>query len=152
MKRYGNLFQKVFEYDNLKLAHQKAGKDKSFYKEVKMVDANEDYYLIQIQNMLMWKTYTINSIDYKMFKKIDKGKEREIFKLNYFPHRIIQHALMNVIQDVLLKSFISNTFASIPNRGIHLTLKRMSNDIDNDIEGTKYCLKMDIKKFYPNID
>jgi len=152
MKRYGNLFQKVFDYNNLKLAHQKAKRDKGFYKEVKMVDANEDYYLIQIQNMLMWKTYSINPNDYKMFKKMDKGKEREIFKLAYFPHRIIQHALMNVIQDVLLKSFISNTFASIPRRGIHLVLKRIDADIKRDCNGTKYCLKMDVRKFYPSVN
>ena len=152
MKRYGNLFQKVFDYDNLKLAHQKAKRDKSFYKEVKMVDANEDYYLIQIQNMLIWKTYTVKPSDYKMFKKMDKGKEREIFKLDYFPHRIVQHALMNVIGDILLKSFIANTFSSIPKRGIHLALKRMDNDIRNDNAGTAYCLKMDVRKFYPSID
>lgn len=149
MKRYGNLFQKVFNYDNLKLAHQKAKRDKSFYREVKMVDANEDYYLLQIQNMLMWKTYSVTPSDYKMFKKIDKGKEREIYKLDYFPHRIIQHALMNVIEDILLKSFIANTFSSIPKRGIHLALKQMSNDMKNDREGTDYCLKMDVRKFYP---
>ena len=152
MKRYGNLFQKIYDYDNLKLAHQKAREDKSFYKEVKMVDANEDYYLIQIQNMLMWKTYTVVPSDYKMFKKLDKGKVREIFKLDYFPHRIIQHALMNVIEDILTKSFIGNTFSSIPERGIHLTLKRMSNDIESDITGTKYCLKLDVEKFYPSVN
>ena len=152
MKRYGNLFQKVFDYDNLKLAHQKAKRDKSFYKEVKMVDADEDYYLIQIQNMLMWKTYTVAPNDYKMFKKLDKGKVREIFKLDYFPHRIIQHALMNVIEDILLKSFIGNTFSSIPERGIHLTLKRMSDGIKNDRIGTGHCLKMDVRKFYPSIN
>ena len=117
-----------------------------------MVDANEDYYLIQIQNMLMWKTYTVAPGDYRMFKKIDKGKEREIFKLDYFPHRIIQHALMNVIENILLNTFISNTFSSIPKRGIHLALKRMDKDIKSNEQGTKYCLKMDVKKFYPNIN
>lgn len=117
-----------------------------------MVDANEDYFLTQIQNMLIWKTYSIQSTDYKMFTKIDKGKEREIFKLDYFPHRIVQHALMNVIEEILLKTFIDNTFASIPKRGIHFSLKRMDDDITSDEEGTQYCLKMDVKKFYPSIN
>jgi hypothetical protein len=152
MKRYGNLYEKIYSYENLQLAHQKARKDKSFYNEVKMVDANEEYYLLQIQNILIWKTYSVKSSDYTMFKKMDKNKEREIFKLDYFPHRIIQHALINVIQDIFLKSFIDNTFASIPNRGIHLCLKRMNKDIKNNKEGTKYCLKMDIHKFYPSVN
>ncbi len=152
MKRHGNLFERVYSYENLQLAHQKAKKDKAYYKEVKMVDENEEYYLLQLQNMLIWKTYSVKSSDYTMFKKIDKGKEREIFKLDYFPHRIIQHALMNVVQDVILKSLIDNTFASIPNRGIHLLLKRMDKDIRGNKEETIYCLKMDIRKFYPSIN
>lgn len=152
LKRYGNLFEEVYDYENLKLAHKKAKRDKAFYREVRMVDANEDYYLIQIQNMLIWKTYAIKPSDYKMFIKRDKGKEREIFKLDYFPHRIIQHALMNVIEDILLKSLIGNTFASIPERGIHLALKRMGDDIVDNREETQYCLKMDIKKFYPSVN
>ena len=117
-----------------------------------MVDENEEYYLLQLQNMLIWKTYSVKSSDYTMFKKIDKGKEREIFKLDYFPHRIMQHALMNVVQDIILKTLIDNTFASIPNRGIHLLLKRMNKDIRTDKNGTMYCLKMDVRKFYPSIN
>lgn len=125
MKRYGNLYEKIYNYENLQLAHKKARRYKSFYKEVKMVDSNEEYYLTQIQNMLIWKTYRVTSDDYIVFKKMDKGKEREIFKLDYFPHRIIQHAIMNVIEDILLKSFIGNTFASLPNRGYSFVFKEI---------------------------
>lgn len=152
LKRHGDLFNKICDYDNLKLAHKKARKDKLFYREVKEVDNNEEYYLTQIQEMLRNKTYKIEPSDYTVFKKMDKGKEREIFKLDYFPHRIVQHALMNVIQDILYKTLIDNTFSSIPGRGIHLALKRLSNDLKADREGTKYCLKLDVKKFYPSID
>lgn len=151
MKRYGNLFEKVWEYENIKLAHKKAKKDKLFYKEVKIVDSNVSYYLSEIQSMLKNQTYTVKESDYKPFTKTDKGKEREIYKLDYFPHRIIQHALMNVIEDVFLSNFIDNTFASIPGRGIHQALNRIDRDLKNR-EETKYCFKMDIKKFYPSID
>lgn len=149
MKRYGNLFDKVIDLENIALAHEKAKKDKLFYKEVKMVDKNPNYYFKKIQNMLADGTYNIRPSDYTMFKKIDKGKEREIYKLDYFPHRIIQHALMNVVQDIFHKSFIDNTFSSIPKRGIHLALKRMDKDIKSNPNCVAYCLKLDIKKFYP---
>lgn len=152
MKRYGNLFDKVCDLDNIKLAHTKASKDKSFYKEVQMVNKDVDYYAKQIQDMLINKTYTIKPSDYNMFKKIDKGKEREIFKLDYFPHRIIQHALMNIIKPLLLNTFIDNTFASIPKRGVHLALKRLTKDLSMNKEDTKYCLKLDVQKFYPSIN
>ncbi len=152
MKRYGNIYSKIYDMDNLRLAHRKARKDKSFYTEVQMVDANEDYYLEQIQDMLKNKTYLLTPNDYTMFKKNDKGKIREIYKLNYFPHRIIQHALMNQIQDILFDTFVDNTFSSIPERGIHLCLQRLDRDLKNYPNETKYCLKMDVKKFYPSIN
>lgn len=152
MKRYGHIFDKITTIENIEKAHEFARKDKTYYNEVKMVDNNKEYYFKQIQDMLKNKIYTVKPEDYKMFIKVDKGKEREIYKLDYFPHRIIQWALILQIEEILHKNLISNTFSSIPERGIHLALKKMDSDIQNDIGGTKYCLKMDIKKFYPNIN
>ena len=152
MKRYGNIYHKIYDIDNLRLAHKKARKDKSYYNEVKMVDSNEDYYLKQIQTMLKDKTYFVDENDYTMFEKSDKGKIREIYKLDYFPHRIIQHALLNQIEDIYLRSLIDNTFSSIHKRGIHRTLKKITFDLRNFEDKTQYCLQIDVKKFYPSIN
>ena len=57
--------------------------DKLFYKEVKMVDADPDFYLSQIQEMLLNGTYKVS--DYTISIINDKGKERELAKLPYFP-------------------------------------------------------------------
>ena len=84
--------------DNLKKAHQKAKVGKGWYKEVKMVDENPDYYLEKLQKMLMDKTYKTS--EYETFIKSDSGKEREIFKLPYFPDRICQWAIMLVIEQI----------------------------------------------------
>lgn len=43
MKRYGNIYEKIYNMDNLIFAHKNARKDKTFYREVKMVDNNEKY-------------------------------------------------------------------------------------------------------------
>ncbi len=131
------------------MAHRQARKGKSHYREVKMVNANEDEYLIQLQNMLIWKTYKTS--DYEIFTKNDTGKEREIYRLPYFPDRICQWAIMLQIEDVLLKTFADFSCASIPNKGIHYALKLLDRYMKNE-ENTIYCLKIDIKKFFPNID
>ena len=86
MKRYGNLYPKVYDMDNLILAHQNAKKGKGWYKEVQMVDADPEHYLKLLQEMLINKTYKTS--DYQTFIKHDSGKDREIFKLHYFPDRI----------------------------------------------------------------
>jgi len=152
LKRFGNIYPKIYEIDNLKLAHQRAKKDKSFYKEVKMVDSNLDYYMRLLQDMLKNKTYLVSENDYVMFEKYDKGKVREIYKLDYFPHRIVQHALLIQIEGILYKNFIDNTFASIPKRGVHRALKKLDYDLRNHEEETTYCLQLDVKKFYPNVN
>lgn len=152
MKRYGNIYHKIYDLDNLKLAHKKASKDKKYYKEVKIINKNETFYLMQIQKMLKNKTYKVSQNDYKTFKKKEGGKIRQIFKLDYFPHRIIQHALLLQIENIMLKNFISNTFASLPNRGIHKAHKKLNNDLKKLENGKCFCLQMDVRKFYPSIN
>lgn len=40
MKRYGNIFKDIVDIENILEAHRQARKDKSHYREVKMVDKN----------------------------------------------------------------------------------------------------------------
>ncbi|MCF8012233.1 MAG: RNA-directed DNA polymerase [Clostridiales bacterium] len=70
----------------------------------------------------------------------------------YYPDRIIHWAIMLQIQQIFMKTFIYDTYAAIPNKGSHLCLKRMKKEILNNKKECKYCLKVDIKKFFPNID
>ena len=59
MKRYDNLYQKIYDIENLKLAHKHARKGKGWYEEVKMIDENPDYYLGLLQEMLKNMKYFI---------------------------------------------------------------------------------------------
>lgn len=43
MKRYGNLYEKIYDIENLRLAHKNASKGKGWYKEVKTVNENMDF-------------------------------------------------------------------------------------------------------------
>ena len=95
MKRFGNLYERIYDMDNLRLAHQNARKGKGWYQEVLMVNENPDYYLGLLQNQLKYKTY--HTSPYETFIKHDSGKDREIFKLPYFPDRIFQWAILQVI-------------------------------------------------------
>lgn len=55
---------------------------------------------------------------------------------------------MNVLEPIFVKTFISQTYACIKGRGIH----KASFKLREYIKDEKYCLKLDIKKFYPSID
>lgn len=152
MKRYGNIYEKICDIENLEMAHMMAKKDKSYYREVKMVDKEPLLYLTRIQRMLQDKTYHIMPNDYSYQIINDKGKERELMKLPYYPHRIIQWAIMLQIEGIFLKTFVPHTCASIPDRGIKGVYNYITKWVNNDKENTKYVLQMDVKKFYPSID
>jgi RNA-directed DNA polymerase len=149
MKRLNNtLFDSICDIENLQNAHINARKGKLHYSEVKMVDTNVDFYLFKIQEMLLADTYNVS--EYKIKTILDKTKEREIYILPYYPDRIIQWAIMLQIRDRIEKSLILTTYASMPNRGIHKALDKINYDIRKN--KPVYYLKLDIKKFYPNIN
>ena len=150
LKRYGYLYEKIYDYENLRRAHQNARRNKTWYKEVKMVDSNLDYYLGHIQELLKRKTYQTS--EYEIFITNDTGKEREIYKLPYFPDRIVHWAIIQVVEPIFLKRLNGCTHSAIPNRGIHSAFEQLDNYMRSDVEGTKYCLKLDVKKFYPSVD
>ena len=151
MKRLGNIYQEIYSIENLKSAHKNASRSKGHYIEVKKTNGNLDEELSNIQSMLINKTYYISPNDYT-FKIIrDKGKDRELMKLKYNPHRIVQWAVMLHLEKVFTNTFCYHTCASIPNGGIDRAYKLIYSYL-MDKENTQYCLKIDVKKFYPSID
>lgn len=163
MKRKGFLFEKIVDINNIVRAHLNARKRKTHYKEVQMVDRDILGYCTKIQKMLIDKTYTTSK--YHTFKISDRGKERDICELPYYPDRIIQWAIMQVLEEVFMKHLISTTYTALPgeykwdkkrkkylsNRGTHAALAKLHEYME-DREGTRYCLKLDVKKFFPNIN
>lgn len=135
--------------ENIRMAHKNARRDKSFYSEVQQIDNDKDEIkLKEIQNMLINKTYSLKLEDYTVFEKFDKTKIRQIWKVDYSPHRIIAWAIINQIGDIIIKSISKMSCASIPNRGIHYAL----NFSKKYIREYDYYLKIDIKKYFPNIN
>jgi len=148
MKRTGNLFQQIVDFDNVALAHHKAKLGKSHYSEVQLVESNLDYYLKQVCEMLKNKTFTTSKY---ITKTIYEPKERVIYKLPYYPDRIIHHAVMNIIQPIWDEVFIRDCYSAIPGKGLHAGFLRLREFL-RDEPNTRYCLKFDIKKYYPSIN
>lgn len=150
MKRVGNLYEKIYDIENLRLAHRQARKGKSFYTEVKLVDENEDEYLYRLQDMLMHKTY--HTSEYEIFEKKEGKKVRKIYKLPYFPDRICQWAIIQVIEPYLLRTLTDDTYSALPGRGVERARRKLVRALKTDEENTAWCLKIDISKYYPNIN
>lgn len=149
MKRIGNLYEQIINIENLKLADRKAKKGKRNQYGVKQHLKNEEQNILDLHEQLKNKTFSTSK--YKVFK-ISDGKEREILQLPYFPDRILHHAILNVVEPIFVSVFTSDTYSCIKGRGVHSASYKLRKYLRNNTEGTKYCLKIDIKKFYPNIN
>lgn len=148
MKRFNNLFNKIIDKENLRLAHFNARKGKSRYKEVIYVDNNLEKCIDELHSLLVNKTYTVG--EYVMFTKNDKGKLRDIYKLGYYPDRIVHHAIMQIMEPIWKSRLINTTYQSIKGRG---TIK-CKQDVQKFIkfyQSELWVLKADIKKFYPSV-
>ena len=148
MKRINNLFDKICDYSNIEIADKKASKNKN--KNPGVIRHNKIRQIDNLKLIEMLKNDTYKTSEYKTFT-IYEPKERLIFRLPFYPDRIVHHAIMNILEPIWVNIFISNTYSCIKGRGIHkavIDVKRALKDVDN----TPYCLKLDIRKFYPSIN
>ena len=77
---------------------------------------------------------------------IYEPKERLIFRLPYYPDRIVHHAIMNILEPIWVSVFTTDSFSCIKKRGITGAMRKVKLAL-KDIENTRYCLKIDVKKF-----
>ena len=147
MKRIGYLFEKVCDMDNLRMAEANAGTGKGSRQEVAQFRDNLEQNLADIRAQLVNRTY--HTSQYTCFIK-HEPKERVIYKLPY-RDRVVQWAIMQVLVDIWTPIFTRDTYACIKGRGVHSLLQRLRKELRNDPDGTKYCYKIDIRKFYPSI-
>lgn len=85
-------------------------------------------------------------------KVINDGKERHLKIAPLIPDRIVHHCLVDVLEEYLQRLFIANTYACVRGRGIHKCLQDLNRALQRDKRGTRYCLKIDIRHYYDNID
>lgn len=148
MKRLNNIYDKIISIENLELADKKARKGKGFQYGIQLHDKHRESNIIHLHEMLKSKTYRTSA--YTTFK-IYEPKEREVFRLPYFPDRITHHAIMNILEPGFVSTFTADTYSCIKGKGIHGAARSVQHSL-RDKAGTEYCLKLDIKKFYPSID
>lgn len=144
MKTYKHLWDDFERYDNFDLACINSQKDKSNQRQIREFNTDRDNNLKAVWRMAISGLFHTSL--YKE-KKIYEPKERIIYKLPYNPDRIVQHAIMNVLKPIMVNLFIENTFACIEDRGQYKASLKCSEYVRRN----DYCLKCDIRKFYPSI-
>ena len=144
MKRYGNLWPQIVEFENLLYAARKAQRSKRYRASVLAFNYNLEQELHQLQRELITQTYQPG--DYRTFEITDP-KPRLISAAPY-RDRVVHHALCNVIVPLMDRSFIDDTYANRQGYGTHRALARFIQFART----SRYVLQCDIRKYFPSID
>lgn len=145
MKRFGRLWNKFISKSNFDLAWLKTAYGRRHRDDVQKFEKNLIVNLEEVRQEVISGTYKTSK--YSTVHLNEKGKHRKIYILP-LKDRIVHHAINNIIEDIFVKSFINDTYGCIKDRG---PLKG-SYKLRKLIMKFDYCLKTDIKKFYPSID
>jgi RNA-directed DNA polymerase len=151
MKTYGNLYEKIYSKKNLVLAWKKARKGKTQKNYVKNFEKELPQNLRLLHEELKTKTYKPKQLEIFVLRD---PKTRVISKAD-FRDRIVHHALCNVIEPILDKTFINDSCANRRGKGSLFALKRFEifqGKVTNNFTSRGYCLKADIKHYFKEID
>lgn len=152
MHRTKHVWEKITDIENIRYAILCASKKKTKRKGVQKVLANIDKYSHEIQEMLVTESYVPSPYTEVQIKDGSSQKVRTIHKPKFYPDQCIHWALVLPLQDEWKKSLHPSTCGSVPDRGGHYGKKKIERWMRNDNKGTKYCYKLDIRKYYQSID
>ena len=93
MKRIGNLFDKIANMDNLILADIKARRGKKDSYGIRLFDKDKEGNLSRLLKSLQDGTFKTSKYRTDI---IYEPKERAIFKLPYYPDRILHLSLIHI--------------------------------------------------------
>lgn len=159
MKRIGNVWPKFIDKDTIREAITNAAKGKRKYRKVRKVLKNLDKSVDLFQEMMLKGAFRPSPYT-TCFMKTEYGKEREIYKLPFFPDRVAQHDVSLCMRPRWTKALISDTYACIKDRGINCKIARynLNRKVKRVLNKGKYrgvqlfCWKGDIRKCYPTVD
>ena len=151
MRREASVMAEILDYSNIYAAIDEVlkGTERKKTAEGRYILEHRDEVIAQLQRELGDGSFELGPWEDREI--VEAGKVRH---LQVFPQikRIGINAVMRVVDARLRKRFIRTTGASIKGRGMHDLMKYIRDDMRRDPQGTAYCYKADIRKFYENIN
>jgi len=143
-KRYKHLYEQIVTFENLWQAYRKARKGKRQKQGVSAFEFDLENELLSIQEALLKERYEFSG--YHTFT-IYEPAQRQISAAP-FRDRVVHHAICNVIEPLLDKAMIYDSYACRIGKGMHRALDRAQWFLRRN----SWVLKMDIKKYFFTID
>lgn len=147
MKRHKNIYKDFVSDENILKAILSAVKGKKHRQDVKSFMGDIKNKVNELKGILA-QGWIPSPYRNKIIR--DKGKERLLSIAPFFPDRIIHHMVNNSLEKIYMPIFISDTYQCIKGRGTHKAINKTKQYMK--VEENAWVLKLDIKKYYPNVD
>lgn len=150
-KTVRNKFYENLTYEKLLEAHIKSRKGKGYRKEIILFNLKQEEYIMYLLEKLKNKTYKHGG--YTTFY-ISEPKVRKIEKSRYIDRIVHRWVVDNFLEPYFVPQFIYSSFACLKNKGMHKSAKYVQEKMQHckRIWGEYYILKMDIAKYFDNIN
>lgn len=153
MKSYKNLYGVFLSDENIRLAIKNATKhkrkDERKNRILKTIRYNPDKYIDKIRyDASHFKNSNHHPVE--IYDGIS-AKVRTIIVPD-IREQVVHHMIVQTLMPMMTKGMYYHSYASIPNRGAHKAKGFIEKWIKTDSKNVKYCLKMDIKKFFDSVD
>ena len=144
-----NVFDEIFSIDNLYAALEDASQGRRYNKDALIYNLDVWAMVQEIRNEIFNGTYSIDR--YYIFY-VYEPKKRMIMSIS-FKHRIVQWAIYRVINPVLVKGYIEDSYGCIPGRGSLSAMQRLKYWVvmASRKEEQWFYLKLDISKYFYRI-
>ena len=144
MKRFGNLYFQITEFENLLKAAKQAQRSKRFRDNVLRFNYRIERELARLKEELETKTYQPGN--YRTFQIVEPKKR--LISAAPYRDRVVHHSLCNIIKPIFERTFIDDSYANRVGYGTHRALRRFTKFARD----RRYVLQCDLIKYFPSID
>jgi len=140
----GSLFSEIVAFPNLMLAAKRAARGKRFRPNVARFSLQLEEELHALRQSLTSHSYRPGS--YRTF--VLREKKPRLISAAPFRDRVVHHALCNVVEPIIERSFLFDSYACRKGKGTHAAIERASHYARR----FGYVLKCDVAQYFPSID
>lgn len=147
MKRYGHLWEAICEPMNLELAVEKTIAGRKSRRDVKWLLANKEEVVSRLAASLRDGSFRFSEMT---SLTVSYPKVRTIRYPSNIEDRVVHHAVMNILEPVILRQLTADTYGSVKGRGSTTIQASLSSALA--LHPGWYFVKTDVRKFYESID
>ena len=143
MRRTANLFDRIHERENLRLAFHKAARGRRGQAVVRQFATGLDDRVAEMEKAISEGIFPVG----RFHQFLIRDPKERVITAPCFDERVLHHAIMNVCEPVLDRWLIDDTFACRRGKGREAAILRAQHFTHN----AAWCLKLDVRKYFESI-